>query len=161
FTSGVEAVDNFFKRTAGKLARAENLRLYVMTNSSGSVIGFHAVNAHAIEYGDLPAKYARSRPRHGAIPAAFIAMIGVGLQWQGQGFGGDLLADALTRIGRAADAIGIAVVVLDVLDEGDEAKIARRKAIYERYGFRPLPSQPLRLFLPMATVRRLLIQELG
>lgn len=156
FASGVETVDNFLKKTANKLARADNLRLYAMADASGTLVGFYALNAHAIDYTDLPAKYARTRPGHGAIPAAFIAMIGVDARHQGQGYGGDLLVDALTRIAQAADAIGIAVVILDVLDDGDAVQVARRKALYERYGFQALPTRPLRLFLPLATVRQLI-----
>lgn len=156
FGCGVEAVDNFFRKTAGKLARADNLRLYVMTDASGALVGFYALNAHAIDYAELPAKYARTRPGHGAIPAAYISMIGVDSRHQGRGYGGDLLVDALTRIAQAADAIGVAVVILEVLDDGDGGQIARRKALYESYGFQALPSRPLRLFLPLAAVRDLL-----
>lgn len=156
FASGVDAVDNFLKKTANKLARADNLRLYAMTDAAAALIGFYALNAHAIDYSELPAKYARTRPGHGSIPAAYISMIGVDARHQGRGYGGDLLVDALTRIAQAADAIGIAVVILDVLDDGDPVQVARRKALYESYGFQPLPSRPLRLFLPLATVRQIL-----
>jgi ribosomal protein S18 acetylase RimI-like enzyme len=156
FSCGIEAVDNFLKKTASKLARADNLRLYAMTDPSGAFVGFYAVNAHMIDYTELPAKYARTRPGHGAIPAAYISMIGVDARYQGHGYGGDLLVDALTRIAQAADAIGIAVVILDVLDDGDADQVSRRKALYERYGFQALPSRPPRLFLPLATVRQVI-----
>lgn len=156
FSSGVDGVDNFLKKTANKLARADNLRLYAMTDPSGSLLGFYALNAHAIDYAELPAKFARTRPGHGAIPAAYIAMIGVDARHQGHGYGGDLLVDALTRIARAADNIGLAVAILDVLDDDDAERVARRKRLYEGYGFQALPSQPLRLFMPLATVRQLL-----
>lgn len=156
FACGVEAVDNFLRKTAGKLARADNLRLFAMSDPSGALIGFYALNAHAIDYTELPPRYARTRPGHGAIPAAYISMIGVDARHQGHGYGGDLLVDALTRIAQAADAIGIAVVILDVLDDGDADQVARRKALYESYGFQPLASRPLRLFLPLATVRQLI-----
>jgi ribosomal protein S18 acetylase RimI-like enzyme len=156
FACGVEAVDNFLKKTANKLARADNLRLYAMTDPSGALIGFYALNAHAIDYAELPSRYARTRPGHGSIPAAYISMIGVDARHQGHGYGGDLLVDALTRITQAADAIGIAVVILDVLDDGDAEQVARRKLLYESYGFQPLPSRPLRLFLPLAAVRQLI-----
>jgi ribosomal protein S18 acetylase RimI-like enzyme len=156
FGSGVAAVDNFLRKTANKLARADNLRLFAMTDPSGALVGFYALNAHAIDYAELPPRYARTRPGHGSIPAAYISMIGVDARHQGRGYGGDLLVDALTRIGRAADSIGIAVVILDVLDDGDAQQVNRRKALYERYGFRALPSRPLRLFLPLATVREVI-----
>lgn len=156
FSCGVEQVNNFFTRTANKLAVADNLRVFVMTAGDGRVIGFYALNAHAVDYRDLPPKYARTRPGHGSIPAAYISMIGVDTRHAGRGYGGDLLADALTRIAAAAGNIGIAVAMLDVLDDGNIELIARRKALYEGYGFTALPSNPLRLFLPVATIRALL-----
>jgi ribosomal protein S18 acetylase RimI-like enzyme len=119
-------------------------------------MGFYAINAHAIDYRELPPRYARTRPGHGSIPTAYLSMIGVDSRYSGRGYGADLLADALLRIAAAADAIGIAVVMLDVLDDGNASLVARRKALYEKYGFRALQSDPLRLFLPIATIRNLL-----
>ena len=71
-----------------------------------------------------------------------------------------------TRAGRAFDItlltlilISVAVVMLDVLDCGDPDRVARRKALYESYGFEPLPSNPLRMFLSVSTVRKLIAEE--
>jgi ribosomal protein S18 acetylase RimI-like enzyme len=159
FSCGTAQVDNFFRQTANKLTRAGNLRSFVMVDPAGSVIGFYAVNAHAIDYAELPDRFARTRPAHGSIPAAYIAMIGVDRRFQGRGYGGDLLVDCLARLAHVADALGIAVVMLDVLDCGNPEQVARRRALYTGYGFQPLPSNDLRLFLPMATVRALLADD--
>ena len=156
FSCGIEQVDNYFRKTANKLAKADNIRLYVMEGSEGQVMGFYSLNAHSLDYQNLPAKYARSRPSHGTIPAAYISMIARDRRHSGQGIGSLLLADALKRIVRAADQVGIAVVILDVLDCGNPERVARRKALYEGFGFQSLPSQELRLFLPVATIRQLL-----
>lgn len=158
FSCGISQVDNFFRRTANKLARADNIRTFVMAGPDGELIGFYAVNAHAIDYTELPERFARNRPAHGTIPAAYISMIGVDSRFQGRGYGGDLLVDCLTRLAGAADALGIALVMLDVLDCGDPDKVAKRLALYTSYGFAPLPSNGLRLFLPMGTVRMLVTQ---
>jgi GNAT superfamily N-acetyltransferase len=158
FSCGVEAVDNYFKKTAGKLVSAGNVRLFVMVNPDGNLIGFYAINAHAVDYRDLPSRFARSRPGHGSIPAAFVAMIGRDQRYSGQGFGSDLLVDALRRITQAADVIGLAVVLLDVLDCGDPERTARRQSLYQSYGFQPLHSNPTRLYLPLATVRKLMAE---
>lgn len=155
FNCGVAAVDNYFQHTANKLAKSGNVRLYVMA-APDAVAGFYTLNAHAVDYEALPARYARSRPAHGSIPAAFISMVGRDERHRGSGIGGDLLFDALARIARAADQIGIAVVLLDVLDCGNPERVARRQALYEGYAFTPLPSNPRRLFLPVGTVQRLL-----
>ena len=159
FSCGIRQIDNYFRRTANKLAKADNVRLYVMTEPNGTVIGFHAINAHAVSYEELPKKYGRTRPRHGDIPAAYISMIGRDRRYRGKGYGSDLLVDALKRIARAADEIGIAVVMLDVFDCGNAERTGRRKALYAGFGFRPLPCNEFRMFLPLATVRALLMDE--
>jgi GNAT superfamily N-acetyltransferase len=156
FASGVAAVDNYLLRTANKLMRAGNVRVFVMVDDDETLIGFYALNAHAVQYGELSAAFARDRPGHGAIPAAFISMIGVDVRYQGRGFGGDLLVDALRRVALAGHEIGIRVVMLDVLDCGEPALVERRRRLYESYGFVALPTQPLRLFLPTAAIDTLL-----
>ena len=54
FSCGVEQADNFLKKTAGKLTRADNTRVYVLADPAGAIMGFYAINAHAIDYQDLP-----------------------------------------------------------------------------------------------------------
>jgi ribosomal protein S18 acetylase RimI-like enzyme len=159
FSCGIDQVDNFFRKTANKLSKADNLRVWVMTDPGGALIGFYAANAHSVDYTDLPAKYARTRPGHGQIPAAYISMIGVDSGFQGKGYGGDLLIDCLRRLAQASEALGVAVVMLDVLDCGEPEQVERRLALYRGYGFAPLPTHPLRLFLPMATVKALIAEE--
>ena len=129
FSCGVAAVDNYFKKTANKLAESGNVRLFVMVNADQALIGFYAINAHAVHYQDLPKCFARGRPGHGSIPAAFIAMIGRDVRFSGAGFGADLLVDALRRIAQAADSLGIAIALLDVLECGDPYRTARRKVL--------------------------------
>lgn len=155
FSCGVEAVDNFFKRTANKLSKADNLRVFVMTDDNGTVAGFYAINAHSISFEDLPAQFARTRPGHGKIPAAYISMIGRDTRFAGSGIGADLLADCLTRILRISRDLGLAMAILDVLDDGDEKAVAKRKALYESFGFSPMPTQPHRLYMPVATIAKL------
>lgn len=159
FSCGVEQVDNFFKRTANKLVRADNLRVFVMTSPEHKLIGFYALNAHSIDYTELPAKFARTRPGHGPIPAVYISMIGVDQRYAGKGFGGDLLTDALARIADVSDNLGLAVVLLDILDCGNLELTEKRKKLYTSYGFAPLPSNEMRLFMPLATVRALLAED--
>lgn len=159
FSCGIDQVDNFFKKTANKLSKADNLRVWVMTDPAGALIGFYATNAHSVDYQDLPPKYARTRPGHGQIPAAYISMIGVDHGFQGKGYGGDLLIDCLRRLAQASEALGVAMVMMDVLDCGDPEQVERRLTLYKGYGFAPLPSNPLRLFLPMATVKALIAEK--
>ena len=147
FSCGVVQIDNYFKHSANKLSKAGNVRIFVITQGDFEVMGFYALNAHMVDYRALPPQFARDRPNHGSIPAAFISMIGVDLRFQGKGYGGDLLADALARIRTASRDLGIAVAMLDILDDGQEELIARRKALYEDFGFKALETQKLRMWL--------------
>lgn len=158
FTCGIEQVDNYFRKTANKLAQAGNVRVFVMTGPQGEVIGFYATNAHAVHYANLPKRFARNRPGHGTIPAAYISMIGVDRRHQCKGYGGDLLVDCLRRIAGAADLIGIRIVLLDVLDCGDPARTTQRRDLYASYGFTALPSNPLRMMLPIGDVQALVAE---
>jgi ribosomal protein S18 acetylase RimI-like enzyme len=159
FSCGVEQVDNFFKKTANKLVKTDNLRVYVLVGSDGQLVGFYAINAHKVDYTELPPKYARDRPGHGSIRAIYISMIGVDIRFAGNGYGADLLADCLKRIARIGDELGVSVVMLDVLDDGNPELVDKRKRLYAGYGFTPLPTNDRRLFLPLATVKQLIEQS--
>lgn len=155
FSCGVAQIDNYLKLTAKKSSKADVVRIWVILDHDVRIIGFYGINMHAIAAENMPSAYQKKAPKHGLLPAAFIAMIGVDQSQQGEGIGGVLLADALSRIGRVADEIGTTAVLLDILDDGDDEAVARRRRYYESFGFASLPDQPLRLFMPIQTVRAL------
>jgi hypothetical protein len=64
-----------------------------------------------------------------------------------QRLGEELLIDALERTLSLRDTIGVFAVVVDALSEA-------AAGFYARFGFTGFPSEPLRLFLPIATSRR-------
>jgi ribosomal protein S18 acetylase RimI-like enzyme len=158
FSSGVEQVDNFLHKRAGKLVKGETARVFVAidTDHPPEVIrGFYSINAHSVHCGELPNRYRRYAQPDGSIPGAFIGMIGVDQSAQRQGIGGILLTDALKRAFLVSQQIGTAVVMLDILDCGNPEVVERRQRLYEGYGFESLDSDPLRMFMPMGTVAQL------
>lgn len=162
FSSGVEQVDSFLQRRAGKLVKGETARVFVALDphqSPGGILGFYSINAHSVHCGKLPNRYRRYAQPDGSIPSAFIGMIGVDQSAQRQGVGGILLTDALKRAFLVSQQIGTTVVMLDILDCGNPDAIARRQQLYEGYGFKSLDSDPLRMFMPMGTVARLCAPE--
>ena len=150
FASGVLKADNFLKLTSNKLSKAGNLRMFVATHDGVSILGFFALNAHSIDYQELPPKFARDRPSNGRIPAADIAMIAVAKSEQGKGYGSLLLADALKRISAAGKNLGISIAMLDVLDDGDEAAVSARLRLYRAFGFKSFEANPLRMWISVA-----------
>ena len=63
-----------------------------------TTVGFYGINMHAMDVKDLPETYHKKAGKHGLLPAAFIAMIGVDQTQQGNGIGSALVADAVCRI---------------------------------------------------------------
>ena len=156
FSCGSAPVDNYLKLSTKKQTARDQVRLYVAHMGQGSIIGYYALRSHSVSAFDMPEPWAKKAPRHGNLPAAFIAMMGVDQQFQGRAIGSILLADALKRIARLADAIGIWAVFLDVLDDGDPDTLNKRCNWYKAHGFQTLPDQPLRMFIPLATVRSMM-----
>ncbi len=157
FSCGAERIDNFLKRSAKKHQKGDFTRVWIVTRlGESAVLGFYAVNSHALVGEDLPARLTKNTPRHGAVPAAYVSMIGVDKTMQGRGLGRILLVDAVKRIARVSEALGVAAIVLDVLDDDGAEAVLKRKAFYESMGFQTFPSRPLRMFLPTSAARKLL-----
>ncbi|WP_372614833.1 GNAT family N-acetyltransferase [Halomonas sp.] len=162
FSSGVPQVDRYLQETASRLMKGGTARVFVMVDPQQrreEILGFYSINAHSVQGGDLPKRFQRIALADGSLPAAFIGMIGVAETVQGQGIGSRLLVDALGGAYQASQRVGTAMVLLDILDCGNPKSVARRQRLYAGFGFQPLPSQPLRMFLPMGTIAKLLTGE--
>ena len=154
FSCGNIRLDNFLKRTARKHQAGDFTRVWVATDvGETGILGYYALNAHALEGNALPAELTRRAPRSGGIPAVYLSMIAVDRRHQGRSLGRILLADALSRAVAVADQIGLKAVVLDVIDDGGPEIMERRGAFYADMGFRSLPSRPSRMFITIETVR--------
>jgi len=148
FSCGEPSLDRYIRRQASQDTRRRVARVFVAhAYLPGRVTGYYTLSAASFEKDDLPAVIAKRLP-HYPVPAAVIGRLAVDLHSQGSGLGEVLLLDAIHRVVRAGDTIGVYAVVVDALHE-------RASAFYERYGFLPFPSQPLRLYLPLRTFEQL------
>lgn len=155
FSCGASRLDNFLKRTPRKHQAGSFSRVWVATDGrSSQILGYYALNAHALEGDDPPKGLTRHAPRHGAIPAVYLSMIAVDRRQQGLGIGRILLADALARTASAAEQVRIKAVVLDVIEDGGKELTVKRRAFYSAMGFESLPKRPLRMFIGIETIRR-------
>jgi len=57
------------------------------------------------------------------------------------------MVDAMARVLRASTQVALYALVVDALDDA-------AGAFYVRHGFAPFPATPLRLFLPLGTIRK-------
>jgi predicted GNAT family N-acyltransferase len=113
------------------------------------VLGYYTLSASVLTLADLPDDLARKLPRYPQLPVTLLGRLAVDQATKGQGLGEHLLLDALHRSLVHADQIAAIAVVVD-------AKSEEAARFYGNYGFKPLQAHPLRLFVPMTTVAKLL-----
>lgn len=146
FFSGAEALDRYFRSQAGQDARKNMAAPFVLVLPDGVIGGYHTLSTTGVKLTEFPDDITRKLPRYPLVPATLLGRLAVDRKFQGRGYGRFLLADALFRAVRSEIA-SFAVIV----DAKDEA--ARR--FYERESFLPFPEQMMKLFRPMADIRRL------
>ena len=119
---------------------------FVLLLPDGTIAGYYTLSSTSVQLAELPAQTVRKLPRYPLVPATLLGRLAVDRRQQGKGYGRFLLGDALYRAARSE--IASFALIVDAKDES-----ARR--FYERESFLPFPDQPMKLFRPMADVRRL------
>lgn len=79
-----------------------------------------------------------------AVPGFLLAKFALDKSLQGQGYGADLLHDAITKIMGAALVSGGRLIVVDAIDTA-------AFSFYQKHGFIPVANSPDRLVIKMST----------
>lgn len=155
FDCGVPRLNNFIQRSARKQQREDIVRVYVAVRpGERTLLGYHSINAYSLGAEDLGPLKPKATPPHNTLPALYLSMIAVDLHAQGLGLGSILLDHAKRKALAVADRIGIHAMVLDVMEDGGEHAAAQRTAWYAKHGFQTFPGAPLKMFLPIETIRQ-------
>ncbi len=145
FSCGESELDDYLKKTARQHNDKGISRTFVLVDGDEplTILGFFTLTSCEVVTAELPTEYARKYPRK--APAAKLVRLAVATKRQRQGLGGLMLADAMRRTLSISENIGIIGFFVD-------AKNQNARDYYKQYGFIPLPSYPLSLFLPLATL---------
>ena len=148
FDCGDEGLNDYLQRYASQDVRRGVARVFVaLDTDERTVIGYYSLSATSLSHADLPDEQQKKLPRY-PVPAALIGRLAVDRKAQGTRLGEFLLLDAMERTLIASETLGIHALAVDALND-------RAARYYERYGFIRLSERPERLFLPLATLRRL------
>jgi len=143
FACKVPALDRYLREIAMQDVR----RRFVATGlDDGLIRGFFTLAATGLSLKDLPQDAAKGLPRYPVVPAVLIGRLAVDQRYHGRGLGAALLGDAFMRAARSEPAVHTMLV---------DAKDEQAAAFYRRHGFRPLASNSMSLFLPLASARGL------
>jgi GNAT superfamily N-acetyltransferase len=137
FSSGVEAIDRYFRTQATQDVRRRATACYVALETPGArVAGYYTLAAAGIPLAEMPAALAKRLPRYPSVPVARLGRLAVDQAYRGRKLGAALLWDAVQRSLRSE--IAVFALVVDAKD--DEAE-----AFYQHHGFVPFGSQPRQL----------------
>jgi ribosomal protein S18 acetylase RimI-like enzyme len=148
FDCGSEPLNLFLKQTARQHAERGISRTFVLVDEAASapkpIVGFFSLNLCQIKSESLSADEAKKLPRD--VSGVRLGRLAVAKAYQRQGIGKILLVAAMAKfmeIFNTAGGIGLFV----------DAKDQAAKGYYEQFGFVPLPSHELELFLPVRTIQ--------
>lgn len=144
FNSGSEPLNRYLREQVSQDVRRRMAACFVALVDKNRIAGYYTLASASLLLADLPASISKKLPRYPTVPAVRMGRLAVDQEFNGQGLGGALLADALDRAARSE----IAAYALMV-----DAKDKAAAAFYRYHGFIALPDSPLALFLPLATVQ--------
>lgn len=149
FTCGKPALDDFLRTRVSQYEKRRLGKTFVaVSEGENRVMGYYTLAAGAVAFEHLPTKTSAKLPKH-PVPVILLARLAVDQSAQGKGLGEKLLLDALQRSLDLSDNFGAHAVEVDALDDS-------AIAFYVKYGFAPLLDNPRHLYLPMATIDKVL-----
>jgi len=150
FDCGSEPLNLFLSQTARQHAERGISRTFVLTLEEGDsniILGFFSLNLCQIKAETLTPRESKRLPRD--VAGVRLGRLAVSLNHQRKGLGRLLLVAGMQKfleIHGVAGGIGLFV----------DAKDLEAKRYYEQFGFVPLPSNELELFLPMKSIQEAL-----
>ncbi|EEF61664.1 GNAT family N-acetyltransferase [Pedosphaera parvula] len=151
FDCGSEPLNLFLKQTARQHAERGISKTFVLVEEEAMapkpILGFYSLNICQLAAEELPPEIAKKFPRN--VPGLKLGRLAVSRNSHRQGIGRVLLVAAMKEVVAIAEKAGGIGLFVDAKDE-------TAKRYYEQFGFVPLPSNELQLFLPMKTIKEVL-----
>ena len=144
FNSDSERLNRYLREQVTQDIRRRIAACFVALADGERIAGYYTLASASLLLTDLPASTGKKLPRYPTVPTVRMGRLAVDQEFKGQGLSGALLADALDRAIHAE--IAAFAMMVDAKDEA-------AAAFYVHHGFIALPSAPLTLFLPLATVQ--------
>lgn len=113
------------------------------TPGEAPIAGYYCVSAGSVERRSAPAAMAKRAPE--PIPVVRMGRFAINRAYQGQGWGADLLREALLGAVSAGTLIGGRLMLVDAIS--DDAL-----EFYKRFGFLQSPIHPMQVFRDLRTV---------
>lgn len=133
FSSSNQELDRWLIEFANNASGMNTGRTFVWHDGDERVVAYFTLAAHRVERTHIAKRVGRGSPMD--IPAILLARLALDQTLHGQGLGGELLWDALTRSAAAAAIAAARLVVVHAIDD-------HAAEFYQHHGFIPSPDEP-------------------
>jgi len=151
FDCGRELLNNFLKRLASQYRKKNLGQTYVAVTPDKRVIGYYTISTSRVDFDNVPDHLRRQVPQI-PIPVILLGRLAVDKAFQGKGVGKTLLVKALRQAAQLSDAVGVAAVEVDAIDD-------QAGSFYLKYGFTSLSDDQHHLYIPIRTIKKLLVPD--
>ena len=133
FDCGHPFLNAYLAQFARQNDRKGLARAYVLVPEpeGNPVLGYYTLTSGAVAFDNIPVALRQGLPKY-PIPVARIGELAVDSRQRGQGFGSDLLLDAVSRIAQASEQVAVWAIVVDPIDQS-------AVLFYLHHGFQALP----------------------
>ena len=145
FSSSNPELDDWLHRHALHAAAMNTGRTFVWHVGDDHVLAYFTLAAHRVRRAHVAKRAGRGSPNE--IPAVLLARLAHDQTLHGQGLGGELLWDALTRAVAAGSIAAARLVVVHAIDDA-------AASFYEHHGFVPSPDEPHHLVQKLGDIQR-------
>lgn len=146
FDCGVEDLNLYLQKYANQDQKRSLTRVYVLAEGE-EIIGYYSVSAHSVSRDNLPEN--ERLGGYEALPFLLLGRLAVDKNHQGKGYGDALILHAFQTTAHAAEIIGVMGMIVD-------AKNEKAAAYYKDFGFVRISGTRNRLFLTLATIKKLI-----
>jgi predicted GNAT family N-acyltransferase len=143
FDCGVEPLNRYLKTQAGQHRVKGIATTFVLVDLErpSRILGYYSLSAASLAFERLTEADRKGLPAY-PVPAARIGRLATSVSAREQGLGELLLQNAIKRILRARNTLGVHAVVV-------EAKNSAAEGFYHKYGLRLCDPESRRLYLPL------------
>lgn len=149
FSCGQQSLDTYIIRQASQdLKRRVSTPFVLIGEPETEVLAYYTLSAYTVDVAALDESLAKRLPRYPTLPATLLGRLAVDEQQKGRGLGELMLMDALRKSLDVSAQVASLAVIAEALDK-------KAASFYMKYGFQPFRQHPLKLYLPMKSIKSL------
>ncbi|NEQ98877.1 MAG: GNAT family N-acetyltransferase [Cyanothece sp. SIO2G6] len=147
FSCGKDSLDNYIRKQASQNLKRRVATVFALFDELDfHVLAYYTLSSFTVDIAALDETFAKRLPRYPLLPATLLGRLAVDNRHKGKRFGELMLMDALKKSLDASKQVASLAVIAEALD-----KQALR--FYEKYGFQPFKQNPMKLYLPLKSIR--------